>query len=443
MASHVKCLEFLSENVEMQSILETIAQELTRPAFIPLLNKHVYPQGGDRIKQNDLNVPGTLLAHAIQILLFAPLRHTPRDDPIFRSGLEPKKRYPTPTCPADTPAASQHHGGQESESSVGAHQQKLHVGRYTLDDINRGLVLLRLCINRRKNSGKTGNPVLAMNKPSVSSQLPPWFGYHNPRDKVALEDPFNVPDNALSVRFEREITTGLAIGKAWRDRLPESENDDRCTMSVDSDVVDDEDAGVGFDPVKCDKQWEKVDRLVGKSLRSLQMATRIDIWTALVQLLSSEEPGCKLKAFFHKFPVPDLPGITMKAFRAIIDDASNVHANTQPDIVSPHSRARATSFQELVNPAELLQYMNLSLRNPTMKAILDREPGKRELYIQAIKTDFIMDRVMSNFREDPEPPLQEWSNTLQLAPWPNNDLWDGKFKSARAFTSIQFAGKSR
>jgi uncharacterized protein YceH (UPF0502 family) len=404
-----------------------------------------------------LNVPATMLANAVQILLFAPLRHNPHADPIFVAGPKPEKRYPTRGCPTQMPATAEE-GEQQGEQSASPPEPRLYADRFTLDDINRSLVLFRICIERRKNKGDKRNSVLNKSKPPTPGVPPQWLGYYKPDGNVALEDPFHVFPNALCASVEREITARLALHGRWIN-LPGGgqgaeghgtaeghgarQHDGEDHDAIDSDTDDDAGGFSYHNAAKADRQQEEFHRVAGSTLTALQMSTRIDIWTALLETFSSEEPGSRLRDFFQRFPVPDLPGITVKALKAIVAEASSRHAQTRPAEVSARSRERATSFAELVDVEDLAAYMEQSSNHPVIVNILDREPEKRDRYLEAIRTDFIMTTVMNSLAGTSRPLFHTISENLELNAWPYNDLWkDREVGPTLYFNNFQFAGES-
>lgn len=435
----------------MQDILKTITRGLIRPTFIPVLNRHVLPDNEAHGKRDALNVPATMLANAVQILLFAPLQHNPHADPIFVAGPKPEKRYPTRGCPTQMPATAEEGEQQGEQQSASPPEPKMYAGRFTLDDINRSLVLFRLCIERRKNKGEKGNPVLNKSKPPRPSVPPPWLGYYKPDGNVALEDPFHVFPNPLCVSVEHEIRTRLALRGRWSNLPGGGEgagghgaegHDGEGHDAADSNTDDDEGGFLYHNAAKADRQQEEMHRVAGSALTALQMSTRIDIWTALLETFSSEEPGSRLRDFFQKFPVPDLPGITISALKSIVAEASSRHGPTLPAEVSARSRERATSFAELVDAGDLAAYMEQSCNHPVIANILDREPEKRDRYLEAIRTDFIMSTVMNSLTGTSRPPFHTFSENLGLETWPYVDLWkDREVGPTLYFNNFQFAGK--
>lgn len=453
MASHLRCLQLLVKYPDMQAILEIIARGLIRPTFIPVLNRHVLPDNEAQGKRDALNVPATMLANAVQILLFAPLQHNPHADPVFVAGPKPEKRYPTRGCPTQMPAAAEE-GEQQGEQSAAPPEPRLYADRFTLDDINRSLVLLRLCIERRKNKGDKGNSVLNKSKPPRPSVPPQWLGYYKPDGNLALEDPFHVFPNPLCVIVEHEIRTRLALRDRWSN-LPgggggaegngtaSGGHDGEGHDAADSDTDEDDGDFRYYNAAKADRQQEEMRRVAGSALTALQMSTRIDIWTALLETFSSEESGSRLRDFFQRFPVPDLPGITIRALKAIVAEASSRHGQTLPAEVSARSRARATSFAELVDAEDLAAYMEQSCNHPVLANILDREPEKRYRYLEAIRTDFILTTVMNSLAVTSRPPFHMFSENLRLDAWPYNDLWkDREVGPSLYFNNFQFTGKS-
>ncbi|KAK1238108.1 hypothetical protein MKX08_002687 [Trichoderma sp. CBMAI-0020] len=114
-----------TRNSQLKSLIDTIASSLSVPTFLPITRNMIHM----RDAEDDVISPeATTLAHAIQILLFAPTQWNP--DIIYkRDSSQYAHRYPTPGG----------HGG--SIRAV--------AGKFSLEDLHRSILLLYLTIARR------------------------------------------------------------------------------------------------------------------------------------------------------------------------------------------------------------------------------------------------------------------------------------------------------
>lgn len=116
--------QYTSDN-QLKNLVDTIASSLPRPMYLPITRKMVTQSD----KENDtIDVAATILAHAVQILLFAPTRWS--GDIIYkRDTNEYTHRYPTPTG----------HGGN----------CRTVAQLFSLEDLHRSILLMYLTVYRR------------------------------------------------------------------------------------------------------------------------------------------------------------------------------------------------------------------------------------------------------------------------------------------------------
>lgn len=446
--NHTICLQFLHDNEQMQRILNKIADGLPAPTYIPILNKHV-GEGTENNKDN-INAAATMLAHAVQILLFSPKNYDSTAPPQFRSGPLPAKRYPTPNDP----------GHFESEEAPIKYARW-----FSLEDFNRALVLLNLCIHRRRTgSSQSKNKLGVLNHttPARAGQRLEWLGYHDRSSEVTFVDPFGRSrTNAISSAVSEGIRTNgnLAEHGQAATRLGHGET----TYPLDQGNNDE--AFQYYNPDLA-KRLRDDEESCAMAQRSPQ--TNMEYWTALFQSLdlndaretienrleeSSDAPSDldideslpNLRSILGStFPLSHIPAISNNAFQFINKEASSQHGNTRPSDVSAWCKARNTSFEELVNTVELKEYLALSMENTVIKSIIGRNSnaeGEDEQATldmsKAIKMDFIMDRIKNDFTEEANQPIDAWCQELGLNRWPHNYFCD----NTAPFTNTQFACK--
>ncbi|KAM0365437.1 hypothetical protein ACHAPK_009665 [Fusarium culmorum] len=106
--SPIKCLQDYSRDGSVQRFIDQVVTLCTKPTFIPVLNKHIASGGLDSRAPRQIAPKAFVLAHTVQILLFAPMtwdytREYSRDRTTY------PHRFPTPpevgggtnTCVAD------------------------------------------------------------------------------------------------------------------------------------------------------------------------------------------------------------------------------------------------------------------------------------------------------------------------------------------------------
>jgi hypothetical protein len=115
-----------TEDDKLSNLINTIVSSLSVPLFLPITRHMIY----ESETENDyIDVAATTLAHAIQILLFAPTQWN-RNIVYTRDSSEYIHRYPTPAG----------HGGN----------CRTVAGRYSLEDLHRSILLMYLAIYRRR-----------------------------------------------------------------------------------------------------------------------------------------------------------------------------------------------------------------------------------------------------------------------------------------------------
>ncbi|PTB47394.1 hypothetical protein M431DRAFT_102340 [Trichoderma harzianum CBS 226.95] len=125
--SPIELVKMYNENPVLKAFIEKIIKNLERPVFLPI-TRGVISRAD--LEDDALHAPATILAHAVQLLLFAPtnwrkeIEYTVRPDAY-------KHRYPTPPG----------HGGD----------CRTVAGMFSLEDLHRAVILVYLAIYRRIN----------------------------------------------------------------------------------------------------------------------------------------------------------------------------------------------------------------------------------------------------------------------------------------------------
>ncbi|KAL6901178.1 hypothetical protein GGI43DRAFT_383518 [Trichoderma evansii] len=118
--------QYTSDN-QLKNLVDTIASSLPRPMYLPITRKTVTQSD----KENDtIDVAATILAHSIQILLFAPTRWS-KDIIYKRDTNEYTHRYPT---------AAGHGGNCRTVAQL-----------FSLEDLHRSILLIYLTVYRRSS----------------------------------------------------------------------------------------------------------------------------------------------------------------------------------------------------------------------------------------------------------------------------------------------------
>ncbi|UKZ68301.1 uncharacterized protein TrAtP1_009338 [Trichoderma atroviride] len=146
-----------TRNPPLKSLIDTIASSLSVPTFLPITRNMIYQRDNER---DMINPEATTLAHAIQILLFAPTQWNP--DIIYkRDSSQYTHRYPTPAG----------HGGNI----------RTVAGKFSLEDLHRSILLLYLTIARRTSG------IMDFGRPPL--ELGEFLGYFDvPRREPIPDD---------------------------------------------------------------------------------------------------------------------------------------------------------------------------------------------------------------------------------------------------------------
>lgn len=155
-------------NSQLKSLIDTIACSLSAPMYLPITRNMV----NERDDENDvIDRPATILAHAIQILLFAPTQWNPNI--VYKSDNgDYTHRYPTPAG----------HGGN----------CRTVAERFSLEDLHRAILLMHLAISRRA----PGNNVYSARPPRSLEKFPGYYGVNLQRP--TLDGPLTYTDTQIA-----------------------------------------------------------------------------------------------------------------------------------------------------------------------------------------------------------------------------------------------------
>ncbi|KAL6698341.1 hypothetical protein J3F84DRAFT_346683 [Trichoderma pleuroticola] len=186
--------QYMEDN-NIKSLTDKIIHDLTFPMFLPVTASMV-----GRGKGEEIDVAATVLAHAVQILLFAPTRWN-KDIEYRRPNPDYTPRYPTPDG----------HGG--NCRSVG--------GLFSLEDLHRAIILLYTALYRRTAPG-------ASNIRSNRLPTPPdsFLGYFDVKRQTPV-----LGDEAEMGPAQRAVIRSLANRLTQMDTWVEDEKDSPITTS--------------------------------------------------------------------------------------------------------------------------------------------------------------------------------------------------------------------
>ncbi|PNP51939.1 hypothetical protein THARTR1_07148 [Trichoderma harzianum] len=186
--------QYMEDN-KIKSLTDKIIHGLTFPMFLPVTASMV-----GRGKGEEIDVAATVLAHAVQILLFAPTRWN-KDIEYRRPNPDYTLRYPTPDG----------HGG--NCRSVG--------GLLSLEDLHRAIILLYTALYRRTAPG-------ASNIRSNRLPAPPdsFLGYFDVKRQTPV-----LGDEAEMGPAQRAVIRSLANRLTQMDTWVEDEKDSPITTS--------------------------------------------------------------------------------------------------------------------------------------------------------------------------------------------------------------------
>ncbi|KAM0513889.1 hypothetical protein ACHAPE_007242 [Trichoderma viride] len=123
-------------DIPLKNTIDMIATSLTVPTFLPITGNMVHETVG---RDDVIDARATILAQAIQILVFAPTQWYP-EIVYRRDSTGYTHRYPTPAG----------HGGNG----------RTVAGKFSLEDLHRSILLMYLAIARRDPTSAFGQPPL-------------------------------------------------------------------------------------------------------------------------------------------------------------------------------------------------------------------------------------------------------------------------------------------
>ncbi|KAM0484291.1 hypothetical protein ACHAPX_001711 [Trichoderma viride] len=152
--NHVDIIRDYTTSEHVRNVVDLVVKHCTKPTFIPVLDSVVLDTEPDT-GSDKIHITSFILCHAVQILLFAPTEWN-KDLVYSRHSADYIHRYPSPAV----------HEGQDM-AAVG--------GFFSLEDLNRAVVLFQYALNRRSRSTTS---ILANRRPAhVTGQ---FKGYASP-----------------------------------------------------------------------------------------------------------------------------------------------------------------------------------------------------------------------------------------------------------------------
>ncbi|KAK6697991.1 hypothetical protein SNK05_010839 [Fusarium graminearum] len=178
--SPIECLQDYSRDGSVRRFINQVVTLCTKPTFIPVLNKHIASGGLDSRAPRQIAPKAFVLAHAVQILLFAPMtwdytREYSRDRAAY------PHRFPTPP-------------------EVGGGTNTCVADLFSMEDLHRAICMFYQLISRRV--GRTAWIGRGVNLKSVR-----FPGYVNP----ALKHLADVPEVAQSSTSEFRLAEAVEM----------------------------------------------------------------------------------------------------------------------------------------------------------------------------------------------------------------------------------------
>ncbi|SCO36209.1 uncharacterized protein FFMR_03986 [Fusarium fujikuroi] len=381
-------LKAYDEDEEIKSFVDRVAKLCPRPTLIPVLNKHV----DSRVFSNkeQISTKAFVLAHAIQILLFAPMDWD-RERVYSRDREKYVHRFPTP---------AEFGGGTRTQVA----------GLFSMEDLHRAILIFYALVCRRSK-----RTAWITRTPSSNANEAGFVGYFDESAAALAEFP-EIGDTAMDVSFvagakfrasvkEKSLERRVAQ-KAWVKKYREQQMDSGRDINLLSD-----------DQIPPDSNAPP----------ALNGNQHVNVCTALLESTQSTRPKLAIKARIAEARIKDMDPLSKSSFRAIIGLLNSVHGKHDFDAKLAQLQKTITHVDSFLPDSEINDFIRSQEESEVVTEFRRANPEKEAELVKLSRQQYALEHMLSSLQPEPSKEgLQSLCQTFGIAEWPDLRLYPGR-----------------
>ncbi|KAK7413873.1 hypothetical protein QQZ08_012561, partial [Neonectria magnoliae] len=359
----VETVRLYAQNPHVKDFVDTIATHCRKPTFIPVFESNLENVSAD--SDHSIATMAFVLAHAVQLLTLAPVEWRGAN----KYSNDPEQyahRFPTTVA-----------GGGTGTTVA---------GRFSMEDLNRAVLLYFYAISRRVGGGN----VLTTRKPPTKGTFT-WPGYVDPNF-----------DPSKARQEPEDIGTDMAINAAL----------DYETSAANHDALIDDLSAENGDQYK---------PIVG--------ADAGDITGIILEQLSSGAAAKGTSERFKKLGGSDMAALTSKTLKKTLKTLRRLHDLGDASQRLEKTQATSTSLKHLVDNQELEAYLTAQSDCPEIVNFTANKPEEMEGLLKEMSKQYANEMFMASLQPKQTRSLGAVCEEHGLDPYPHINLYkDHKVK---------------
>ncbi|QGI61236.1 hypothetical protein CEK27_005207 [Fusarium fujikuroi] len=332
-------LKAYDEDEEIKSFVDRVAKLCPRPTLIPVLNKHV----DSRVLSNkeQISTKAFVLAHAIQILLFAPMDWD-RERVYSRDREEYVHQFPTPA---------------EFGGGTGTHV----AGLFSKEDLHCAILIFYALVCRRSK-----RTAWITRTPSSNANEAGFVGYFDESAAASAEVPevgdtvmdvFLVAGAKLRASVNEKSLERRVAQKSWTKKYREQQMDGGRDIDL---LVDDQ---IPPDP---------------DALPAATGNHNVDVCAALLESAQSTGPKLAIKARIAEARIKDMEPLSKTSFKAVIGLLNSVHGKHDFDAKLAQLQKTITHVDSFLPDNEINDFIRSQEESEVVTEFRRANPEKEE-----------------------------------------------------------------
>ncbi|CZR36035.1 uncharacterized protein FPRO_03705 [Fusarium proliferatum ET1] len=378
-------LKAYDDDEEIKSFVDRVAKLCPRPTLIPALNKHV----DSRVLSNkeQISPKAFVLAHAVQILLFAPIDWD-RERVYSRDRGKYVHRFPTP---------AEFGGGTGTQVA----------GLFSMEDLHRAILIFYALVCRRSK-----RTAWITRTPSSNANEAGFVGYFDESAAAIAEVP-EVGDTVMDVSLvagakfqasvkEKSLERRVAQ-KAWAKKYREQQMDGGRDIDLLSDYQ------IPPDP---------------DALPAVTGNHHVDVCAALLESTQSTRPKLAIKARIAEARIKDMEPLSKTSFKAVIGLLNSVHGKHDFDAMLAQLQETITHVDSFLPGNEINDFIRSQEESEVVTEFRRANPEKEAELVKLSRQQYALEHVLSSLQPEPSKEgLQSLCATFGIAPWPDLRLY--------------------
>ncbi|KAF5547475.1 snf2 family helicase [Fusarium mexicanum] len=383
-------LKAYDEDEEIKSFVDRVAKLCPKPTLIPVLNKHV----DSRVlldNKEQISPKAFVLAHAVQILLFAPMDWD-RDRVYSRDREKYVHRFPTP---------AEFGGGTGTQVA----------GLFSMEDLHRAILIFYTLVCRRSRSPSKRTPWITR-PPPISKKDEPFIGYWN-ESAVAITEVPEVADTVVEVSLaagakyqatvKEKKRERLIAQRAWTKKYREQKKED----ARDIDLLSDD--HVPPDP---------------DALPAVTGNQHVDVCAALLESAQPTRPKLAIRSRIAEARIRDMEPLSKKSFEVVMSRLNTVHGKQDFDAKLAQLRKTITNVESFLPGNKINDFIRSQEESEVVTEFRLANPDKTEELVKLSRQQYALEHVLSSLQPEPSKEgLQSLCQTFGIAEWPDLRLY--------------------